>query len=198
MKKLIIALGAVVMAAGVQAATFSWTTSAKAYGVDATTVVDNGNYASGTTAMKNNGTWNYVLTLYASGTESVVGSASGAASFGSTGKVSTSGIEIAAAAAGTTYDYVLTITGTQNSLTARGEEASYDYTAAQLATTLSGSITTANNGVTGLQTAAPSTWAISGITAVAPPPGPEPIPEPTSGLLMLLGVAGLALRRKQK
>ena len=28
--------------------------------------------------------------------------------------------------------------------------------------------------------------------------GPTPIPEPTSGLLMLLGMAGLALRRKQK
>ena len=27
-------------------------------------------------------------------------------------------------------------------------------------------------------------------------PGPEPIPEPTSGLLLLLGVAGLALRRR--
>ena len=28
-------------------------------------------------------------------------------------------------------------------------------------------------------------------------PGPEPIPEPTSGLLVLLGVAGLALRRRR-
>jgi len=28
------------------------------------------------------------------------------------------------------------------------------------------------------------------------PPGPEPIPEPTSSLLVLLGVAGLALRRR--
>ena len=28
-------------------------------------------------------------------------------------------------------------------------------------------------------------------------PGPTPIPEPTSGLLMLLGVAGLALRRRR-
>ena len=31
-----------------------------------------------------------------------------------------------------------------------------------------------------------------------PGPGPGPVPEPTSGLLLLLGVAGLALRRKQK
>ena len=30
------------------------------------------------------------------------------------------------------------------------------------------------------------------------PPTPTPTPEPTSGLLLLLGVAGLALRRKQK
>ena len=29
-------------------------------------------------------------------------------------------------------------------------------------------------------------------------PGPTPVPEPTSGLLLLLGVAGLALCRKQK
>jgi len=30
------------------------------------------------------------------------------------------------------------------------------------------------------------------------PASPAPIPEPTSGLLLLLGVAGLALKRKQK
>lgn len=29
-------------------------------------------------------------------------------------------------------------------------------------------------------------------------PGPEPIPEPTSGLLIALGIAGLTLRRKTK
>ena len=37
-----------------------------------------------------------------------------------------------------------------------------------------------------------STWSTIGGGA-----GPSPIPEPTSGLLLLLGVAGLALRRKQ-
>ena len=34
-------------------------------------------------------------------------------------------------------------------------------------------------------------------TANTTPPGPGPIPEPTSGLLLLLGVAGLALRRRR-
>ena len=34
--------------------------------------------------------------------------------------------------------------------------------------------------------------------AAIPSGSPSPIPEPTSGLLLLLGVAGLALRRKQK
>ena len=41
-------------------------------------------------------------------------------------------------------------------------------------------------------TGATSTWSTIGGGA-----GPSPIPEPTSGLLLLLGVAGLALRRKQ-
>ena len=37
-----------------------------------------------------------------------------------------------------------------------------------------------------------SHWASFG-----PEPGPEPVPEPTSAMLLLLGVAGLALKRKQ-
>ena len=35
---------------------------------------------------------------------------------------------------------------------------------------------------------------VGGVT----PPGPDPVPEPTSGLLLVLGGAALALRRKQK
>lgn len=43
-------------------------------------------------------------------------------------------------------------------------------------------------------TAMPVTWATSDITVYTA----SAVPEPTSGLLLLLGVAGLALRRKQK
>ena len=37
----------------------------------------------------------------------------------------------------------------------------------------------------------------SQMAAAPTPPGPDPAPEPTSGLLLLLGVAGLALKRKR-
>ena len=37
----------------------------------------------------------------------------------------------------------------------------------------------------------------TGWKSMAGGPGPEPVPEPTSAMLLLLGVAGLALRRKQ-
>ena len=44
-----------------------------------------------------------------------------------------------------------------------------------------------------------SGWSsISGSTPTPPTPGPSGIPEPTSGLLLLVGGAMLALRRKQK
>ena len=57
----------------------------------------------------------------------------------------------------------------------------------------------------GKQETAPGTLALtqssftsSGTIGGGPtPPGPDPIPEPTSGLLLLLGVAGLALRRRR-
>ena len=41
-------------------------------------------------------------------------------------------------------------------------------------------------------------WNTNGGSTPPTPPGPGPIPEPTSGLLLLVGGAMLALRRKQK
>lgn len=191
MKKIVIALAAVAMAVASQAATFKWTTSATAYGIDAASVVDNGSYTAGTTQMKNKGTWSFILALYDASTGALVGqSASTGIKFGTTNaKVNTQSIAVADAAANTTYNYVLTITGTQNDLTARGVDGAYDYTAATLETSLSGSITTATMGQTEFASSLPTSWTVSGIV---------PVPEPTSGLMLLLGMAGLALRRKQK
>ena len=206
MKKVIVMFAAAAMATASQAATFKWTTDAAPYGVDAAAVTDNGNYTAGTTVMKNQGTWSFVLSLYEFGTDNLVGTASTSVKFGATNqKVSTSSIQVSEAMPSTKYDYKLVITGTQTSLTGRGEDtaAGFDYSGAILTTTLSGNVTTAPSGASGLATALPTTWEISGITALAPPtppdpPGPGPIPEPTSGLLLLVGGAMLALRRKQK
>ncbi len=191
MKKLVIALAAVAMAVASQAATFKWTTDAVPYGVDAASVLDNGNYTAGTTQMKNKGTWSFVLAIYDASTGALVGqSTSTSVKFGTTNaKVSTNSITVNGAAASSTYNYVLTITGTQTDLNARAVDGAFDYTAAALETTLSGTVTTASTGASALATSLPTSWTVSGIV---------PVPEPTSGLMLLLGMAGLALRRKQK
>lgn len=206
MKKLIVCLAAVGLAAGAQAATYDWKTSANMQGVNAAGVTDNGDYAAGTTNMKNQGTWSAILALYDTESGALVGqSASTAIKFSTTGsKANTGSIDVAAAEAGKTYKYELTITGTQNGLTSRGEDsdAGFDYSSAILTTTLSGTIATAAMGSTTLTTAVPTTWTVSGITSLTPPTPPTPtpggIPEPTSGLLLMVGGAMLALRRKQK
>lgn len=189
MKKMMIALAAVALATVSQAATFKWTTSAVPYGIDAAAVVDNGSYTAGTTQMKGQGTWSMVLSIYEAGTDTLVGqSAVTAVKFGSTNaKVSTT-VTVSDAAQGTDYDYVLTITGTENTLTARAVDGAYDYSAATLSTELKGSVTTVASGTTSFASGLPTSWTVSGIV---------PVPEPTSGLLMLLGVAGLALRRRR-
>ena len=208
MKKLIVCLAAVGLAVGAQAATYNWKTADNMQGVNAAGVTDNGEYTAGTTNMKNQGTWSAILALYDVATGDLVGqSSSTSIKFSTTGsKANTSGIEIAAAEQGKTYNFTLTLTGTQNALTGRGEDtdAGFDYSGAILTTTINGQVDTAAFGPTTLNSAAPSKWTISGITALTPPtppdpgPTPGPIPEPTSGLLLLVGGAMLALRRKQK
>ena len=198
MKKLIVCLAALGLAVGAQAATYIWKTSANMQGVNAAGVTDNGDYAAGTTNMKNNGTWSVILALYESGTDTLVGqSAATTVNFSTTGsKANTTGIVVGSAAQGTTYDYVLTITGTQNALTSRGEDGAYDYSAAQLTTRITGSIDTAAMGNTTLTSGIPATWTITGITPVGGGGGGG-VPEPTSGLLLLVGASLLGLRRKR-
>ena len=189
MKKLIVCLAAVGLAVGAQAASYTWQSSSAAYGINAAGVTDNGDYTAGTTVMRNKGTWTVVLALYEAGTTTLVGqSAATEVKFSTTGNKFNTGLTVDAAAQGTTYDYVLTITGTQNDLTARGVDGAFDYSGATLTTTINGSVDTASMGPTKFTSAVPATWTVSGI---------QPVPEPTSGLLMVMGLGALALRRRR-
>ena len=208
MKKLILALAAIGLAAGAQAATFNWKSSANAQGIDATAVTDNGPYAAGTTNMKNKGTWTAILAFYDVSSGALVASSDSLTpKFSSTGsKFNLSNFDVDGLAQGTEYKYVITLSGTQTDLTARGEDtaAGFDYSAAILTTTIEGTITTAAMGDTDFTTAVPSTWQVSGITALSSSSssssssgGDSGVPEPTGGLLLAVGAGVLALRRKR-
>ena len=191
MKKLMFMLAVVACAATMQAATFAWNTSAKLYGVTAASVVDNGSYAAASSGTTDRGdkvlTLTYALSILDASTDALVGSATGSVEYGSLGKVSTE-ITVNEALVGTAYKYVLALTGTQSNLSGRGVDGAYDYSGAALATEMSGTITTATMGNTDLGDIVPTSWTVSGIA---------PVPEPTSGLLMLVGLGALALRRRR-
>ena len=161
------------------AATVKWGSSAVAYGIpDASAATTDGaTITAGTTKMKGNGTWTYVMTILSGTTE--VGSASGTVAFGSTGKISTSvNLDMAAG----DYNYSIVISGGQTGLP----------DGSSLSTTLTGSFTLQAVGDSGITSSAPSSWKVTAS-------GTQPdVPEPTSALLLLMGGAMLALRRKQK
>lgn len=88
--------------------------------------------------------------------------------------------------AGQAYRLVLRTTDDKYEITYDGVSSSYDVVGMGTTTTIMSLVDTTTYGAADWQ-------AVGGDT-----PTPGPIPEPTSGLLMLLGMAGLALRRKQK
>jgi hypothetical protein len=186
MKKIMIALAVVAMTAATQAAALKWSSASNILGVDVTSIDGNGSYAAAGTAVKGNSSLTFTMLLLSEGAE--VGEYTGAVKFGSTNKKANTSFTIEDAAQSTTYDYVLTITGTQSDLQALGISGEWDYSAATIEAKITGSLTTAPSGTTTF-TADPTSWTVAGAVAV---------PEPTSGLLLMLGIAGLALRRKQK
>ena len=189
MKKLMIGLAVAALAVAAQASTVKWTTSANLVGINVgtgTLLDGNGNYAANGSNLKGASSLLATLTIFDKDGTELETIDDVTVAYGLTGgKVSTSFTSDLTFTASTEYGYKLLITGTQDSLT--GKIGDWDYTAATIETTLSGTFT----GKTGSQlisTGAASTWDVAGAVAV---------PEPTSGLLLLLGVAGMALRRRR-
>jgi len=196
MKKLIVAAVVAGMAIASHAAQVKWVTSGNLTGVSVSAVTDNGNYAAGGSNLKNNSAITFSWYVYEAGTENVVSSLEDTTVKYATGKSSVAYNWAATAntlAQGTTYDYKIIVTGSQTDLRALGEKGGFDYTASTIRGEVSGTFTTAASGATQL-TADIASWTVAGIVPLSP--GPV-TPEPTSGVLMLLGMAGLALRRKR-
>ena len=192
MKKLLIAAAAVAGAIAAQAASFDWST-AKAYSITADTITGGlaaGHYASATSSNGNTiynqitsfgATWAYEIT-FTSGTDTdkITGT------LGS-GDFISRGIQVNSLSSGlvvqtdpyTPVNYSIIITGTLKD----GKNADWTLTSDAIA----GTWNVPSLGDLSMETAVPAGWTVSG----------SAVPEPTSGLLMLLGMAGLALRRKR-
>ena len=191
MKKLIVAAAVVCAAAMSQAATFSWQSAAQVYGptVANLTTETSGSYGVGTATgdrMKaettNNGvTWNYVMILTSgSDSETLTGTVTDYKSNKINQNVTTTTIDIPSDDSTKNIAWDIVITGT---MTQDGKTWTYE-----------SDHITGNGDFTSLSERKFTTGGPTGWTITAPT---SPVPEPTSGLLMLLGVAGLALKRKR-
>ena len=188
MKKLLIAAAAVACAVAAQAATFSWGTD-KAYSIASATIGDGlaaGHYASATSGNANTmynqitsyaATWAYEITFTSeAGTDKITGTL-GTTDFSSRA-IQVNGLSSALLVQTdpvTPVDYSIVITGTIKD----GKGATWQLTS----DAISGTWDVPSLGDLNFNTAVPAGWTVA--------------PEPTSGLLLLLGVAGLALKRKR-
>ena len=192
MKKFTMAAAIVCAAVASQAAQFNWSTDDKAFSILATTInagLESKIYNAATTGNANTmynqmdtfgATWAYemVLTdLTAGGSKTFSGNL-GEDQFASRGV--NIDFDDAFVVAGNQYQYDITFTGKLTD----GQDVAFDLTSDVITDTFKA----AAQGDITFSSAGPSKW-----TAV----GGGDVPEPTSGLLLLLGMAGLALRRKQ-
>ena len=188
MKKLLIAAAVVGFAAVTNAATFLWTTDAQAYGPSVANLTPSasGVYAIGTAnadRMRAEGsnqgvTWTYVMILSSgSDSETLEGTISTYSSNKISQNVTTTGIDIPTGETPATISWEIVITGTKTT-----EAGTYTY----VSDTITGSKSYTSLSSREITSHAPSSWDVT-----------APVPEPTSGLLVVLGLAGLALRRRR-
>ena len=194
MKKLMLVLGVAVMAVGVQAASFNWSTgSTKAWGIgtaDLTAGLAAGQtYTAGGSTKKNadtmsnqltshSATWAYILTLTDASDPTKTDTLSGSltsASFNS--RALNLNLSSDLVTAGKDLNYSIVFTGTITDANSKTWDVTSD--------TISGSWHVNDMGDIALSTAPASSWSTAAV------------PEPTSGLLMLVGLGALALRRRR-
>ena len=190
MKKLIVAVAVVCAAVVSQAATFPWASENQVYGpaVANLTTETSGSYGVGSATadrMKAEGsnqgvTWTYLMVLTSDGvTENITGEITSYGSNKISQDISTTSIDIPSDDSTKNIAWDILITGTK---TVDGKTWTYE-----------SNHITGNADFTSLAERKFTTGGPTGWTITAPA---QDVPEPTSGLLMLLGVAGLALRRK--
>ena len=186
MKKLMMAIAVVLTAAAVQAATFTWATNAKQYApnIDLANLVA-GTYGNGSgnlqamTAVA----WSFSMALdNGTNTDTLNGSlAFNLNKIRVTGLSSDVVFNPGASDPDNNVDYSIVITGTYKD----GDNNEWTITASPIVGTASFS----NLSTLTITSANATQWTVAG--------GAPVIPEPTTGLLVLLGVAGLALRRRR-
>lgn len=181
MKKLIIGLFAVVIAAGAQAAAFAWSTTGTIYGPTGASVATTGGFTA------------YLLDASTVSQSALVTALRDGGSITDYTALSTFNSASAAKVSSTSFT---TSTPTGSSLTAYFAIVQDDYV--YISGAKSG--TASDVGEVTLNMGSQSTTSKSvfdSTTAYSSAGWYQTVPEPTSGLLMLLGVASLALKRKR-
>ena len=192
MKKLAITAVATFAAFVVNAASFSW-----GFVGSAEDPVSKEYTESGLTAMVFLGTVSFENGAWNIGNSTLLATAGYDADWGVWGASNTEALpsnDAVVAAGGQDYTIVLVNGDGVSDLASWTGDGKYYY----LESGTSGTLTdpTATGSIT-YATMLSDTYASADLWSEAAGTGPTPIPEPTSGLLMLLGMAGLALRRRR-
>lgn len=179
MKKMMIALAAVAMAAAVQAATVTWGTVAM-YNAEGSKIADKGTVY--VYLLDSADAYGKLTDIWGTYGADVVAGGTGAAASKTTGKFTHNAKINAPETASPNTTYYAAIIATYGS----GDNMKYYAEKASVTTGDDGAgAFTMGGGKLDTAAAAAGSWKTAAV------------PEPTSGLLMLVGLAGLALRRKR-